>query len=69
MDLARLYALAGKAGELAAPRPWEGKMVTDGERKMLMRGVAAGVLVGIGIGLILALFIAMRPELFGALAR
>ena len=43
--------------------------MTDGEQKVLRRGVAAGTIVGLAIGLMLALFIAIRPELFGALIR
>jgi hypothetical protein len=41
--------------------------MTNGEQKMLWRGVAAGTMVGLATGLILALFIAMKPELFAAL--
>ena len=33
--------------------------MTNGERKVLWRGVAAGTVMGVAIGLILALFIAM----------
>jgi hypothetical protein len=43
--------------------------MTDGEHKMLVRGVAAGTLMGVGIGFILALFIALKPELFAGLIR
>jgi hypothetical protein len=43
--------------------------MTDGELKVLWRGVAAGTVVGLAIGLMIALFIAMKPELFAALAR
>lgn len=38
--------------------------MTNGEQKMLMRGVAAGTIVGLATGLMIALFIAMKPELF-----
>jgi hypothetical protein len=41
--------------------------MTDGEQKMLWRGVAGGTLTGVAIGLIIALFIAMKPELFASL--
>ena len=41
--------------------------MTDGEQKMLMRGVAAGTLMGVALGLMLALAIALRPELFARL--
>jgi tetrahydromethanopterin S-methyltransferase subunit F len=41
--------------------------MTNGEQKVLRRGVAAGMVVGLAIGLMLALFIAIRPELFAAL--
>ena len=41
--------------------------MTDGEHKMLMRGVAAGTLMGVALGLMLALAIALRPELFARL--
>jgi tetrahydromethanopterin S-methyltransferase subunit F len=43
--------------------------MTDGEQKMLSRGVAAGTLIGVAIGLMIALFIAIKPELFAFLAR
>jgi hypothetical protein len=39
--------------------------MTQGEHKMLVRGVAAGTLMGVTLGLMLALVIAMKPELFG----
>lgn len=42
--------------------------MTEGEQKVLWRGVAAGTLVGMAIGLILALYILVRPELFTPLA-
>jgi len=41
--------------------------MTDGEQKMLMRGVAAGTLMGVALGLMLALAIALRPEFFARL--
>ena len=41
--------------------------MTNGEQKVLVRGVAAGTIMGLAIGLMLALFIAMKPELFAGL--
>jgi hypothetical protein len=41
--------------------------MTNGEQKMLWRGVAAGTLIGLAIGGIIALFIAVTPELFAGL--
>ena len=41
--------------------------MTTRERKLLMRGVAAGTLVGLALGLMIALVIAVRPDLFRAL--
>jgi hypothetical protein len=41
--------------------------MTDGERKVLWRGVAAGTLMGLAIGGMIALVIATRPELFAGL--
>ena len=41
--------------------------MTDGEQKMLMRGVTAGTLMGVALGLMLALAIALRPEFFARL--
>jgi hypothetical protein len=41
--------------------------MTNGEQKMLARGVAAGMLMGVAIGFIIALFIEMKPELFAGL--
>jgi len=38
--------------------------MTNGEQKVLVRGVAAGTIMGLAIGLMLALFIAMKPEFF-----
>jgi hypothetical protein len=43
--------------------------MTNGEQKVLWRGVAAGTIVGLALGLSLALFIAMKPELFAELIR
>ena len=43
--------------------------MTNGEQKVLRRGVAAGTLIGLAIGLMLALFIAIRPEVFAGLIR
>ena len=43
--------------------------MTNGEQKMLWRGVAAGTIVGLALGLMIALFIAMKPELFAGLIR
>jgi hypothetical protein len=41
--------------------------MTDGEQKMLWRGVAAGTIIGLAIGGLIALCIAMKPELFAGL--
>jgi hypothetical protein len=41
--------------------------MTDGEQKMLWRGVAAGTIIGMAIGGMIALVIAMKPELFAGL--
>jgi hypothetical protein len=38
--------------------------MTNGEQKMLWRGVAAGMIVGLALGLMVAVFIAMKPQLF-----
>ena len=43
--------------------------MTNGEQKVLWRGVAAGTIVGLALGLMLALFIAVKPELFAGLIR
>jgi len=43
--------------------------MTNGEQKMLGRGVAAGMVMGLAIGLMIALFVAMRPEVFAVLVR
>ena len=41
--------------------------MTDGEHKVLWRGVAAGTLLGLALGGMIALVIAMKPELFAGL--
>lgn len=41
--------------------------MTNGEQKMLRRGVAAGALMGLAIGGMIALVIAMKPEFFARL--
>ena len=43
--------------------------MTNGEQKVLVRGVAAGTIMGLAVGLMIALFIAIKPELFAALVR
>jgi hypothetical protein len=43
--------------------------MTNGEQRVLWRGVAAGTIVGLALGLMIALFIAMKPELFAGLIR
>lgn len=43
--------------------------MTNGEQKMLWRGVAAGTIVGLALGLMITLFIAMKPALFAGLIR
>lgn len=43
--------------------------MTNGEQKMLRRGVAAGALIGLAIGGMIALVIAMKAELFAGLIR
>jgi hypothetical protein len=43
--------------------------MTNGEQKVLWRGVAAGTIVGLALGLMIALFIAMKPQLFAGLIR
>jgi tetrahydromethanopterin S-methyltransferase subunit F len=43
--------------------------MTNGEQKVLWRGVAAGTIVGLALGVMIALFIAMKPELFAGLIR
>ena len=41
--------------------------MTNGEQRMLVRGVAGGTLMGVAIGLMLALLIALKPEFFAGL--
>ncbi|HEY5811013.1 MAG TPA: hypothetical protein VIT67_23785 [Povalibacter sp.] len=41
--------------------------MTNGEQKVLWRGVAAGTILGLAIGGMVALVIAMKPELFAGL--
>ncbi|WP_283254834.1 hypothetical protein [Luteimonas galliterrae] len=41
--------------------------MTNGEQKILVRGVAAGTLVGLVIGGMIALWIAMKPGFFAGL--
>jgi hypothetical protein len=43
--------------------------MTNGEQKVLWRGVAAGTIVGLALGLMIALFVAMKPQLFAGLIR
>ena len=43
--------------------------MTNGEQKVLWRGVAAGTIVGLALGLMVGLFVAMKPELFAGLIR
>ena len=43
--------------------------MTNGEQKMLVRGVGAGTILGLASGLIIALFIALKPGLFATLIR
>jgi len=43
--------------------------VTNGEQKMLRRGVAAGTLMGMAIGGLIALFIAVWPVFLAALVQ
>ena len=38
--------------------------MTNGEQRMLARGVAAGTIIGLALGLMIALFVAVKPELF-----
>jgi len=49
-----------------ARQPSESEM-TNGEQKILWRGVAAGTMVGLAVGLMIALVIAMRPDLVAGL--
>ena len=41
--------------------------MTNGEQKMLVRGVAGGTIMGMAIGLMIALAIAIKPQLFAGL--
>jgi tetrahydromethanopterin S-methyltransferase subunit F len=41
--------------------------MTNGEQKVLWRGIAAGTILGLAIGGMIALVIAMKPELFAGL--
>jgi tetrahydromethanopterin S-methyltransferase subunit F len=41
--------------------------MTNGDHRVLVRGVAAGTIMGVAIGLLLALFMAMKPEFFARL--
>ena len=41
--------------------------MTNGEQKVLWRGVAAGTMIGLAIGSMIALVIAMKSGLFSAL--
>ena len=41
--------------------------MTNGEQKVLWRGVAAGTILGLAIGFMIALVVAMKPELFAGL--
>ena len=41
--------------------------MTNGEKNMLFRGVAAGTIIGLAVGLIIALVIAIKPEIFAGL--
>jgi hypothetical protein len=43
--------------------------MTNGEQKVLARGIAAGTVMGMAVGLMIALFITMKPEFFAALIR
>ena len=43
--------------------------MTNGEQKMLVRGVAAGTLIGLAIGGLIALCVAIKPELFAGLVQ
>jgi tetrahydromethanopterin S-methyltransferase subunit F len=43
--------------------------MTNGDKKLLARGVVAGTIMGVAIGLIIALFIEMKPELFAGLIK
>lgn len=41
--------------------------MTNGERRMLWRGLAAGIIIGLAIGGMIALAIATKPQLFAGL--
>jgi len=43
--------------------------MTNGEQKVLWRGVAAGTMIGLALGFMIALFIAIKPEVFAGLIR
>ena len=43
--------------------------MTQGEQKVLWRGVAAGTIVGLALGLMVGLFVAMKQELFAGIIR
>lgn len=43
--------------------------VTNGEQRMLSRGVAAGTLMGVAIGVMIAFFIMAKPDFFAAFVR
>ena len=43
--------------------------MTNGEQKVLWRGLAAGTILGLTLGLMVALVIAIKPELFAGLIR
>ena len=43
--------------------------MTNGEQKMLTRGVAAGTLMGVAIGFMIALLILAKPDFFAAFVR
>jgi tetrahydromethanopterin S-methyltransferase subunit F len=41
--------------------------MTNGEQRVLWRGVAAGTIVGLAVGLMIALVVATKPGLFAGL--
>jgi len=43
--------------------------MTNGEQKVLWRGLAAGTILGLTLGLMVALVIAIKPESFAGLIR
>jgi hypothetical protein len=45
---------------------WRHEM-TNGEQRVLWRGVAAGTIVGLAVGLMIALVVATKPGLFAGL--